>query len=90
MDDVPPLWNPDGKGLRGPYGDQPFAQLEPATGSPKPVAPDEPLTQPSVNSGSTPASPMPDPSNETIDDIIIVFNGTAYYTTLFGVVTGPV
>jgi hypothetical protein len=64
--------------------------MEPATGVEQPVYDLDPAS--AMAMAPPPAQPPGpiSPAPSTIPNIIIVFNGTAYYTTLDGVTTGPV
>lgn len=86
---IPPLWNPEGDGLRGGRKDKPFEQLSPPSEKPALIPEDPPFTQPGPSDGSGDGGGGPSGGGD-IPNVIIVFNGTAYYCDLAGNVTGPV
>jgi len=86
-EDRPLPWNPDGGGLRAGRSDKPFDILAPAEGEAK-LPPEDALP-----AGATPAqqtSNSPDGGLGILEDVIISFNGTAFYCNLNGRTTGPV
>jgi len=86
-DDLPSLWNPDGGGLRAGRADKPFDILSPESFEPK-LPPEDAL--PAGPTPSQQTSSQPDGGPGVLQDVIISFNGTAYYCNLTGKVTGPV
>jgi len=78
-----PTWQEDGRGLGAtPPADNP--PLAPAYGQPQPDGDGGPIAA-TMPPPFNPQSSAPDQGGpSTIPDVIIVFNGTAYYCTLEG------